>query len=173
MINKDNLDEMLEYAIVEQGAKAHLQEFERKRNMARTFYLRFTSYAAAASVVLAACTTGALSYDAYKVGTNYVPEGGTKGASEIEALMENKDNKNALLKIEEAKKRISEEIEDPMFDDPEYIEDLNRQAEELEFLKGVCQLRRGRFFSARKTLKAIAADNGSYAEKAQYLIKKL
>jgi hypothetical protein len=50
---------------------------------------------------------------------------------------------------------------------------LNRQAEELEFLKGVCQLRRGKFISGRKTLKAIVAGEGLYAKKAQNLIDKL
>ena len=87
--------------------------------------------------------------------------------------MEERDNKTAILKIEEKQQRLAEEKENPMYDDPVYLEDLNAQEQELAFLKAVCQLRRGRFFTARKALKAIVSEGGIYADRAQELIDKL
>ena len=173
MINKDNLDEMLEYAIVEEGAKAHLQEYERQKQMAFRRRIRTISYSAAACVALVACTTGYLGYDARKVGYGYELPSGVKGSSEIEALMEEKENKAAILKIEEAQESLVGEKENPMYDDPVYLEDLDKQEQELAFLKAVCQLRRGRYFSAKKALKDIVSEGGFYADRAQDLIDKL
>lgn len=173
MINKENLDEMLEYAIVEQGAKAHLQEYERMKHLAFRRRVRTISYSAAACLALMACTTGFLGHDARKVGYGYELPSGVKGSSVIEALMEKKDNKAAILKIEETQEWLAGEKENPMYDDPVYLEDLNAQEQELAFLKAVCQLRRGRFFTARKALKDIAFKGGIYAERAQKLIDKL
>jgi hypothetical protein len=173
MINKENLDEMLEYAIAEEGARAHLQEYERRKRLAFNRRIRTISYSAAACLALMACTTGYLGIDARKVGYGYEPPSGIKGASEIEALMEERDNKTAILKIEEKQQRLAEEKENPMYDDPVYLEDLNAQEQELAFLKAVCQLRRGRFFTARKALKAIVSEGGIYADRAQELIDKL
>ena len=173
MINKDNLDEMLEYAIVEQGAKAHLQEYERQKHMAFHRRIRNISYSAAACLALVACTTGYLGQDARKVGYGYELPSGVKGSSEIEALMEEKENKAAILKIEETQEWLAREKENPMYDDPAYLEDLNAQEQELAFLKAVCLLRRGHFFSARKSLKSIVSEGGIYAERAQELIDKL
>ena len=173
MINKDNLDEMLEYAIVEQGAKAHLQEYERQKQLAFRRRVRTISYSAAACVALVACTTGYLGYDARKVGYNYEMPSGVRGSSEIEALMDQKDNKEALIKIKEAKDWLAEEKKEPMTDDPLYLDSLNTQEQELDFLEAVCQLRRGRFFSGKRALKRIAEDGGIYAEKANELIDML
>lgn len=173
MINKDNLDEMLEYAIVEEGAKAHLQEYERMKHQAFRRRVRTISYSAAACLAIVACTTGYLGLDARKVGYAYELPSGVKGSSEIEALMEEKDNKAAILKIEETQEWLAGEKENPMYDDPVYLEDLNAQEQELAFLKAVCQLRRGHFFSARKSLKSIVSEGGIYAERAQELIDKL
>lgn len=173
MINKDNLDEMLEYAIVEQGAKAHLQEYERRKRMNFRRRVQTFSYSAAACLAIVACTTGYLGYDARKVGYGYDLPAGARGSSEIGALIEKKDNKTAILKIEEAQERLAEEKQNPVYDDPIYLEDLSAQGQELAFLKAVCQLRRGHFFSARKALKNIVSEGGIYAEKAQALIDKL
>ena len=173
MINKDNLDEMLEYAIVEEGAKAHLQEYERMKHLAFRQRVRTISYSAAACLALVACTTGYLGHDARKVGYAYELPSGVKGSSEIEALMEEKENKAAILKIEETQEWLAGEKENPMYDDPVYLEGLNAQEQELAFLKAVCQLRRGRFFSARKALKSIVSEGGIYAKRAQELIDKL
>ena len=173
MINKDNLDEMLEYAIVEQGAKAHLQEYERQKQTAFRRRIRTISYSAAACVALVACTTGYLGHDARKVGYNYEMPSGVRGSSEIEALMDQKDNKAALIKIEEAKDWLAGEKKEPMSDDPLYLEGLNTQEQELDFLEAICQLRRGRFFSGKRALKRIAEEGGIYAEKANELIDML
>ena len=188
MINKDNLDEMLEYAIVEEGAKAHLQEYEQMKRMAfnrriRTSYLiakgidanriRTISYSAAACLALVACTTGYLGLDARKVGYSYEFPAGVRGTSEIEALMDQKDNKAALIKIEEAKAWLAEEKKEPMSDDPIYMDSLDSQEQELDFLEAVCQLRRGHFFSGKRALQRVAEEGGIYAEKAKELIDKL
>lgn len=173
MINKDNLDEMLEYAIVEQGAKAHLQEYEHQKRVTFRRRVRTISYSAAACLAIVACTTGYLGYDARKVGYGYELPAGAKGSSEIEALMEEKENKAAILKIEEMQEWLAEEKENPMYDDPVYLEGLDHQEQELAFLKAVCQLRQGRYFTAKKALKSIADEEGLFAQKAQALIDKL
>ena len=173
MINKDNLDEMLEYAIVEQGAKAHLQEYERQKQVSFRRRVRTISYSAAACVALVACTTGYLGYDARKVGYGYELPSGVKGSSEIEALIQEKENKAAILKIEETQKSLAEEKENPMYDDPVYLEGLDHQEQELAFLKAVCQLRQGRYFTAKKALNGIVSEGGIYANNAKELIEKL
>ena len=173
MINKDNLDEMLEYAIVEEGAKAHLQEYEQMKRMAFNRRIRTISYSAAACLALVACTTGYLGLDARKVGYSYEFPAGVRGTSEIEALMDQKDNKAALIKIEEAKAWLAEEKKEPMSDDPIYMDSLDSQEQELDFLEAVCQLRRGHFFSGKRALQRVAEEGGIYAEKAKELIDKL
>ena len=173
MINKENLDEMLEYAIVEEGAKAHLKEYEQMKRMAFNRRIRTISYSAAACLALVACTTGYLGLDARKVGYSYEFPAGVRGTSEIEALMDQKDNKAALIKIEEAKAWLAEEKKEPMSDDPIYMDSLDSQEQELDFLEAVCQLRRGHFFSGKRALKRVAEKGGIYAEKAKELIDKL
>jgi len=134
---------------------------------------KWVSYAAAACVAFAACTTAYFGYDARKVGYGYEFPTGIKGSSEIEALMERKENKAAISKIEESRKILKEELENPMYDDQLYMESLEVEAQELDFLEAVCQLRRGRYFSGKKALNKIYNNGGAYSEKAKELLDKL
>ena len=120
-----------------------------------------------------ACMVGALSYNAQKVGYGYQFPIGIKGTTEIEALMENNKNKEAIIQIEEARKWLEEEKNNPMYDDQVYLNDLNIQEQELDFLEAVCQLRRWHYFSGKNALKKIADSGGVYAKEARDLLEQL
>lgn len=136
-------------------------------------YGKWVSYAAAACLVFAACTTTFLGYDAQKVGYGFTLPGGVKGTSEIEALMEMKDNKAAIAKIAETREWLEDEKKNPMYDDQIYLDNLSIQEQELNFLEAICQLRRWHYFSGKKSLTKIANGGGVYAEEAQDLLEKL
>lgn len=120
-----------------------------------------------------ACIVGSLSYNAQKVGYGYQFPTGIKGSSEIEALMENNKNKEAIIQIEEARKWLEEEKKNPMYDDQVYMDDLSIQEQELDFLEAVCHLRRWNYFTGKNALKKIANGGGVYAKDAQDLLEKL
>ena len=120
-----------------------------------------------------ACIVGSLSYNAQKVGYGYQFPTGIKGSSEIEALMENNKNKEAIIQIEEARKWLEEEKKNPMYDDQVYMDDLSIQEQELDFLEAVCHLRRWNYFIGKNALKKIANGGGVYAKDAQDLLEKL
>lgn len=119
------------------------------------------------------CMVGALSYNAQKVGYGYQFPIGIKGTTEIEALMENNKNKEAIIQIEEARKWLEEQKNNPMYDDQVYLNDLNIQEQELDFLEAVCQLRRWHYFSGKNALKKIADSGGVYAKEARDLLEQL
>lgn len=139
----------------------------------RAVYRKWVSYAVAACLALVVCPSAYWGYNAQKVGYGFSLPDGVKGYSEIEALMESRDNKAAIKKIGEARSWIEAEKENPMYDDRAYLDNLDNQGQELDFLEAICQLRRWRFFSGKKALAKIANGGGVYAEEAKELLDKL
>ena len=135
-------------------------------------YSNITRLAIAACVCLVGFMVF-LGIDAQRVGYSYSQFTGTRGTSEIEALMEMKDNKAAIAKIAETREWLEDEIENPMYDDQIYLDNLRIQEQELDFLEAICQLRRWHYFSGKKSLTKIANDGGVYAKEAQDLLEKL
>lgn len=131
------------------------------------------SSAIAACLLFAVCTISFLGYHAQKVGYEFILSGGERGTTEIEALMEMRDNNAAIAKIAESREWIETEKENPMYDDQIYLDNLRRQEQELDFLEAICQLRRWHYFSGKKSLKKIANGGGAYAEEAQRLLRML
>ena len=138
----------------------------------RKVYRKWVSYAVAACLALVVCPSAYWGYNAQRVGYGYSLPDGVKGYSEIEALMESRDNKAAIKKIVEARAWIEAEKENPMYEDQTYIDNLETQDQELDFLEAICQLRRWRFFSGKKALAKIADGGGVYAEDAKELLDK-
>ena len=109
------------------------------------------------------------SYNTRVAGYAFDPVAGQMGGSEITALMQERQIKKALVKIDEARENLAEEMAHPSSDDPEYRIQLETDRQELDFLSTVCAMRQGRYFKAKRALKAIAAGGGAFAEEARTL----
>lgn len=165
-----NLDEMLESAIREKGAKEFLQRIEardrRRQRRRRTFVY---SFAACLAILLVGGWR--FSYNTRVAGYAFDPVAGQMGGSEITALMQKRQIKEALIKIDEAREILAEEMANPSSDDPEYRIQLETDRQELDFLSAVCAMRQGRYFKAKRALKEIAAGGGTFAEEARTLLE--
>ncbi len=163
---KFNLDEQLDYAIIEHGAIEHLKEYESRKQLKShriRHVMRMSSYAAAACVVLVACVGLKEIRDSRRVGYGVDLSGdGAKGASLIVALMNEGNNKEAIRKIDEMRPV------DIATDGWGLYE-----SQELDFLKAICFMRQGRFLSARKALKVIVEQEGYFSDKAEDLLRQL
>lgn len=169
MSAKFNIEEQLDYAIIEHGAIEHLKAYElRKRKIRARHQLlkRIYSYSAAACVVFAACIGGKESYDAIRIGNDIEVSDNAKSGSVVVALMDEGHNKEALKQIKELRGLIAEENE---------IQDdwSSYETQELDYLEAVCMLRLGRFISGRKALKSIVKNNGYFAQKARVILDEL
>lgn len=175
-IDKDNIEEFLIRAIREKATLERMKELDRKMEIEAAFRrrmrIRITSIAAAA-VVLVACGDIGLRMHTRNVGFGYEFTETSRGASTIQDYLDNKQLKDAESLIEESRLDIAKELEDPSYDDPDYITNLKADLQELDFLEAVCHLRQGKFFKVRKELKAIAEGGGYYAAEASGLLVDL
>lgn len=170
--DKYNLDEMLESAIRMKGAKEYLQRVE-ARDRRRRRHWATAGYSFAACCCLIVFGGWKLGHDARVVGYAFDPVAGQMGGSEITALMQERQIKEALVKIEEAREELAVEMEPPASSDPEYIAQLEADQQELNLLSAVCSMRQGKYFKAKRELKAIASGGGAFAAEAESLLEAL
>lgn len=170
--NNEELIELLEDAIVEKGAIAHMQDLDRRQKRHRRVW--FSSIAAAAAcIILFFGVSLKLGHDARTVGYAFNPVDGQMGGSEITALMQNHQIVEARDAITEARGKLVQETDNPSSSDPEYLEQLSIDSQELDLLEAVCLLREGRYFKAKKALQQIVKCNGAFASEAQSLLEAL
>ena len=168
--DKHNLDQMLESAIREKGAKEFLQRVE-ARDQRRRRHWRASAYSFAACLAIFVVGGWRFSYNTRVAGYAFDPVAGQMGGSEITALMQERQIKEALIKIDEARDQLALEMENPSSTDPEYAIQLETDRQELDLLSAVCSMRQGRYFKAKRALKEIAEGGGAFAEEAQSLLK--
>lgn len=173
MMKNDNLDTMLECAIREKGVMEHMAEIDRQEQRLRRRRVQFFSYGIAACLAVVACTDLKLSHDARTAGYAFDPAFGQMGGSEITALMAEKRIDEAIVKIEDARDALSTEKMAPSSTDPEYIQQLEADGQELDLLDAVCLMRKGKYFKAKKALKAIIAEGGAWSAEADRLLENL
>lgn len=164
-----NLEEMLESAIREKGAKEFLQRIE-ARDQQRRRRWRTSAYSFAACLAIVVVGGWRFSYNTRAAGYAFDPVAGQMGGSEITALMQERRIKEALVKIEEARNAIALEMANPSSTDPEYASQLETDRQELDLLSAVCTMRQGQYFKAKRALKEIAAGEGAFAEEARTLL---
>lgn len=171
MNNKsDNLDQMLECAIREKGAIEHMKELDRREQAHRRQYIRLWAFGVAAAVIIVFGVGLKLKYDARTVGYAFDPTFGQMGGSEITALMQEKRLDDAMAQIDLTRDRLALELAIPLSSDPDYLLQLESDQQELDLLEAVCLMRKGKYFKARKALKAIVDANGEYKAEAQQLL---
>ena len=163
MSAKWDIEEQVDYAIIEQGALQHLKEYEAIKRRQRRLLTKVASYAAAACVTLVAWMGGKESYNARKVGAGIYLADNARSGSEVVALMNEGQSKEAMRKI----KTIRIEMESEQEGWTEY------DIQELDYLEAVCRLRRGQFISGKKLLRSLVKENGYFTKKAQELLDKL
>lgn len=168
-----DLEEQIECAIREKGAKAHLTSLEQSIVQRQRVLVRTLSIAASFILLIGVGVDLKLSNDVRTVGYAFNPIEGQSGGSEITALMESKEIKDALAKIDEARIIVEQEIADPISDDPEYLTQLEMDYQELDFLEAVCYMRQGKYCKAMKSLKAIVSLDGHYSHEAESLLEAL
>ena len=168
-----DLEEQIECAVREKGAKAHLAALEQSIMQRQRVLVRTLSIAASFILLIGVGVDLKLSNDVRAVGYAFNPVEGQSGGSEITALMERKEIKEALAKIDEARIIVGQEIADPISDDPDYLTQLQMDSQELDFLEAVCYMRQGKYFKAKKALKAIASSHGHYSHEAESLLEAL
>ena len=170
--DNETLNELLECAIREKAAIKHMEELDRRSRL-RIRRIRFISYAAAACVALFAFTGIKLGHDARNAGYAFNPVAGQMGGSEITALMQEKQIRQALDAIGESRAKLAQEMADPSSPDPEYLDQLESDRQELDLLEAVCWLRQGHYFKGKKALKEIAFHDGVFATEAQSILESL
>ena len=168
-----DLDEQIECAVREKGAKAHLAALEQSIVQKQRVLVRTLSIAASFILLMGVGVDLKLSNDVRTVGYAFNPVEGQSGGSEITALMESKEIKEALVKIDEARIIVGQEIADPISDDPDYLIQLQMDSQELDLLEAVCYMRQGKYFKAKKALKEIASSDGHYSHEAESLLEAL
>ena len=174
MSNKiDNLDQMLECAIRENGAIEHMKELDRREQVRRRQHISSWAFGVAASLTVVICINLKLGYDARTAGYAFDPTFGQMGGSEITALMQEKRLDEAMVQIDLTRKRLDIELATPPSSDPDYLLQLESDRQELDLLEAICLMRKGRYFKARKTLTAIVDANGAYKAEAQQLLNDM
>lgn len=170
---KFDLNEQIDCAVRERGAKSHLIELEKDIQQKNRLLTRTMSIAASFLILLTMGLDIKLSGDIREIGYAFNPVAGQSGGSEITALMEDKQIKEALDQIESARIALSDEMQNPSYDDEAYIVQLEMDAQELDLLEAVCYMRQGRYFKAKKCLKGIVNGKGSYSSEAEELLNSL
>lgn len=170
---KYDLNEQIECAIRERGAKSHLMDLEKEIRQRNGLLARTMAIAASFLLLLTIGMDVKMSADIREVGYAFNPVEGQSGGSEITALMESKEIKAALVKIDEARIIVDQEVADPISDDPDYLTQLQMDSQELDFLEAVCYMRQGKYFKAKKALKAIVTAAGHYSHEAELLLESL
>ena len=170
---KFDLNEQIDCAIRERGAKSHLMDLEKEIQRRNSLWVRTVSIAASFLLLLTIGIDVKLSADISEVGYAYNPIEGQSGGSEITALMESKEIDKALAKINEARLVVAEEIANPVSDDPDYIAQLQMDQQELDFLEAVCYMRQGKYIKAKRALRQIVQSSGHYSHEAEQLLNSL
>lgn len=170
---KFDLEEQIECAIREKGAKEHLVALEKSIVRQHRKRLGYIAIAASLALMLAIGIDLKLSADIRAVGNAFDPVEGQSGGSEITALMQEGNVDDALLLIDEARILVAEEIAAPSSDDPEYRNQLEIDSQELDLLEAVCYMRQGKYFRAKKLLKSIASSEGHFSIEAERLLGEL
>lgn len=181
LLNKDlknvamkfDLNEQIECAIRERGAKSHLMALEKEIQHRNGLWIRAVSIAASFLILLTIGIDVKLSADIREVGYAFNPVEGQSGGSEITALMESKEIDKALVKIDEARLVVAEEIEHPVSDDSDYMTQLQMDQQELDFLEAVCYMRQGKYLKAKRMLRKIVHSAGHYSHEAEQLLSSL
>ena len=169
----ENLDRMLECAIREKWAVEHMKELDRREKIRRRRYVRSWAFSVAASLTVVFGIDAKLGHNARRAGYAFDPNFGQMGGSEITALMQEKKIDEAVTQIDLARVRIDKEIAEPSSSDPDYLLQLESDRQELDLLEAVCLMREGKYFKARKALKAILEEGGAYKAEAQKLLEEL
>lgn len=172
-MKNDNLDTMLGCAIREKGVMEHMAEIDRHEQRQRRRRVQFFSYGVAACLAVIVCTGMKLIHDARTAGYAFDPAFGQMGGSEITALMAENHIDEAVFKIEDARADLSYEKAAPSSTDPEYLQQLEADEQELDLLEAVCLMRKGRYFKAKKTLKSIIAEDGAWSAEAKQLLESM
>lgn len=173
MSNKtENLDELLECAIRENGIKRHMEALAVKERRRRS-RVRYFSYGVAACLAVACGVWLNLRSDVMRVGYEFAPADGQAGGSEITALMQERKIQEARDMIVSAKARVEAEMRNPQTADPDYLTQLAADLDELNLLDAVCLMRSGKYFKSKTALKALADGNGAAAEDARRLLQCL
>ena len=172
-MKNDNLDTLLECAIREKGVMEHMAEIDRHEKQMRRRRVQFLSFGVAACLAIVVCTGLKLSHDARVAGYAFDPAFGQMGGSEITALMAEKRIDEAVVKIEDARVALSYEKAAPSSTDPEYLQQLETDEQELDLLEAVCLMRKGKYFKAKKALKAIIAEGGAWSAEAEQLLESM
>ena len=170
---KFDLNEQIDCAVRERGAKSHLIELEKDIQQKNRWLTMTTSIAASFLILLTIGLDIKLSGDIREIGYAFNPVAGQSGGSEITALMEDKLIKEALDQIESARIALSNEMQNPSYDDEAYIVQLEMDAQELDLLEAVCYMRQGKYFKAKRCLKDIVDGKGSYSSEAEELLNSL
>lgn len=168
-----DLDEQIECAVRERGAKAHLAALEETIARRQRVWVRTLSIAASFLLIVGFGVDAKLSSDMRAVGYAFNPVEGQSGGSEITALMEVKDIKKALEMIAEARITLSDEMKNPVSDDPDYMLQLQIDSDELDFLEALCYMRQGKYVKARKHLRSISESDSHYSHEAESLLENL
>lgn len=170
---KFDLNEQIECAIRERGAKSHLMALEKEIQHRNGLWIRTVSIAASFLILLTIGIDVKLSADIRELGYAFNPVEGQSGGSEITALMESKEIDKALTKIDEARLIVAEEVAHPVSDDPDYKTHLQMDQQELDFLEAVCYMRQGKYIKAKRALRQIVQSAGYYSYEAEQLLSSL
>ena len=165
---KFDLNEQIECAVRERGAKSHLMDLDKEIQHRNRLWVRTVSIAASFLILLSVGIDVKLSTDIREVGYAFNPVEGQSGGSEITALMESKEIKKALVKIDEARVIVANE-----FEDPDYMTQLQMDEEELDLLEAVCYMRQGKYLKAKRALRQIVQSAGHYSHEAEQLLNSL
>lgn len=170
---KFDLNEQIDCAIRERGAKSHLMDLEKEIQHRNSLWVRTVSIAASFLILLSVGIDVKLSADIREVGYAFNPVEGQSGGSEITALMESKEIKKALVKIDESRVIVANEFENPVSEDPDYMTQLQMDEEELDLLEAVCYMRQGKYLKAKRALRQIVQSAGHYSHEAEQLLNSL
>ena len=139
-----------------------------------TVFLRWTSFVAAACVAVAIFIGGVTrsigkSYDL----SAFEPQARGHGSELIIKTIEQSDFRKALSLIGEYRESINMELNSQKEGDPDWIYELDADAQELDFLEAICFTCQGRYFKAKQSLKSIVVLDGIFAEEAKELLNRL
>lgn len=170
---KFDLNEQIDCAIRERGAKSHLMNLEKEIQHRNSLWVKTVSIAASFLILFTIGIDVKLSADIREIGYAFNPVEGQSGGSEITALMESKEIDKALAKIDEARLVVAEEIANPISDDPDYMTQLQMDEQELDLLEAVCYMRQGKYIKAKRMLRQIVQSSDHYSHEAEQLLNAL
>lgn len=175
-IDDSNIEDVLIRAIQEKAALDRVEAIDSQMDakLATTRHLRVRMASiAAACVVLVACGDVGLRLHTRSVGYSYDLTEFSRSGSAIESNIANRRYKEALEGIDAQRNNILNEMTSPSYDDPDYLDKLATDLEELSFTQAVCHLRQGKYFKARKELKEIVGQSSAFSKEAGELLDNM